>query len=129
MLFLFGRVILINKVINFDIIIMKFRIINDFILNTGFGEEIILQKGDITEPNENGDYVFPKISRKFTKDDLLSKPELFEELLELKLDVREITEDDENKIGNWRIQLDVKTSRKKLKEIEKFIRENVNEML
>ena len=129
MLFLFGRVILINKVINFDIIIMKFRLINDFILNTGFGEEIILQKGDITEPNENGDYVFPKISRKFTKDDLLSKPELFEELLELKLDVREITEDDENKIGNWRIQLDVKTSRKKLKEIENFIRENVNEML
>ena len=108
---------------------MKFRLINDFILNTGFGEEIILQKGDITEPNENGDYVFPKISRTFTKEDLLSKPELFEELLELKLDVREITEDDENKISNWRIQLDVKTSRKKLKEIEKFIRENVNEML
>jgi hypothetical protein len=108
---------------------MKFRLINDFILNTGFGEEIILQKGDITEPNENGDYVFPKISRIFTKEDLLSKPELFEELLELKLDVREITEDDENKISNWRIQLDVKTSRKKLKEIEKFIRENVNEML
>lgn len=108
---------------------MKFRLINDFILNTGFGEEIILQKGDITEPNENGDYVFPKISRTFTKEDLLSKPELFEELSELKLDVREITEDDENKIGNWRIQLDVKTSRKKLKEIEKFIRENVNEML
>ena len=129
MLFLFGRVILINKVINFDIIIMKFRLINDFILNTGFGEEIILQKGDITEPNENGDYVFPKLNKAFTKEDLLSKPELFEELLELKLDVREITEDDENKVGNWRIQLDVKTSRKKLKEIEKFIRENVNEML
>ena len=36
---------------------MKFRLINDFILNTGFGEEIILQKGDITVPNENGDYV------------------------------------------------------------------------
>lgn len=129
MLFLFGRVILINKVINFDIIIMKFRLINDFILNTGFGEEIILQKGDITEPNENGDYVFPKLNKAFTKEDLLSKPELFEELLELKLDVREITEDDENKVGNWRIQLDVKTSRKKLKEIERFIRENVNEML
>ena len=108
---------------------MKFRLINDFILNTGFGEEIILQKGDITEPNENGDYVFHKLNKAFTKEDLLSKPELFEELLELKLDVREITEDDENKVGNWRIQLDVKTSRKKLKEIERFIRENVNEML
>ena len=82
---------------------MKFRLINDFILNTGFGEEIILQKGDITEPNENGDYVFPKISRTFTKEDLLSKPELFEELLELKLDVREITEDDENKIREIKV--------------------------
>jgi len=108
---------------------MKFRLIKDFILDTGFGEEIILQKGDITEPNENGDYSFPKISRTFNKEDLLSKPELFEELIELKLDVREITEDDDNKIGNWRIQLDVKTSRKKLKEIEKFIRDNVSEMI
>ena len=129
MLFLFGRVILINKVINFDIIIMKFRLINDFILNTGFGEEIILQKGDITVPNENGDYIFPKLNRIFTKEDLLSKPELFEELIDLKLDIREIAEDEDDKIGNWRIQLDVKTSKRKLREIERFIRENVNEML
>jgi hypothetical protein len=68
-------------------------------------------------------------SKANSKDELLSKSEIFEKLPELKLDVREITEDDENKIGNWRIQLDIKTSRKKLKEIEKFIRENVNEML
>ena len=129
MLFLFGRVILINKVINIHIIIMKFRLINDFILNTGFGEEIILQKGDITVPNENGDYIFPKLNRIFTKEDLLSKPELFEELIDLKLDIREIAEDEDDKIGNWRIQLDVKTSKRKLREIERFIRENVNEML
>lgn len=108
---------------------MKFRLIKDFILNTGFGEEIILQKGDITEPNENGDYVFPKLNKIFTKEDLLSKPELFEELPDLKLDVRELTEDEDDKIGNWRIQLDVKTSKRKLREIERFIRENVNEML
>jgi hypothetical protein len=108
---------------------MKFRLIKDFILNTGFGEEIILEKGDITEPNESGDYVFPKISRTFTKEDLLSKPELFEELPDLKLDIRELTEDEDDKVGNWRIQLDVKTTKRKLKEIEKFIRENVNEML
>jgi len=108
---------------------MKFRLIEDFILNTGFGEEIILEKGDIIEPNENGDYVFPKLNRSFTKDDLLSKPELFEGLPDLKLEVTEITEDDLDKVGNWRIQLDVKTSKRKLKEIEKFIRDNVNEML
>ena len=108
---------------------MKFRLIKDLILNTGFEEEVILEKGDIVEPSNDGDYVFPKLNRTYSKDELLSKPEIFEELPELKLDVREITEDDENKIGNWRIQLDVKTSRKKLKEIEKFLRETVNEML
>jgi hypothetical protein len=108
---------------------MKFRLVKDFILNTGFGEEIILEKGDIIEPNENSEYVFPKLNKTFTKEDLLSKPELFEELPELKLDVRELTEDEDDKIGNWRIQLDVKTSKRKLKEIERFIRENVNEML
>ena len=108
---------------------MKFRLIKDFILNTGFGEEIILEKGDITEPNENGDYIFPNLNGTFTKEDLLSKPDLFEELPDLKLDIRELTEDEDDKIGNWRIQLDVKTSKRKLKEIEKFIRENVNEML
>jgi len=108
---------------------MKFRLIKDLILNTGFEEEVILEKGDIVEPSNDGDYVFPKLNRTYSKDELLLKPEIFEELPELKLDVREITEDDENKIGNWRIQLDVKTSRKKLKEIEKFLRETVNEML
>lgn len=108
---------------------MKFRLIKDLILNTGFEEEIILENGDVIEPSEEGDYLFPKLNRRYSKDELLSKSEIFEELPELKLDVREITEDDDSKIGNWRIQLDVKTSRRKLKEIEKFIRENVNEML
>ena len=108
---------------------MKFRLIKDLILNTGFEEEVILEKGDVVEPSSEGDYLFPKLNRRYSKDELLSKSEIFEKLPELKLDVREITEDDENKVGNWRIQLDVKTSRKKLKEIEKFIRENVNEML
>jgi hypothetical protein len=107
---------------------MKFRLIKDLILNTGFEEEIILEKGDIVEPTD-GDYSFPKLNRRYSKDELLSKSDIFEELIDLKLDIVEIAEDDENKIGNWRIQLDVKTSRKKLKEIERFIRENVNEML
>jgi hypothetical protein len=108
---------------------MKFRLIKDLILNTGFEEEIILEKGDIIEPSENGDYIFPKLNRRYSKDELLSKPELFECLVDIKLNVTQVSEDDENKIGNWRIQLDVKTSRKKLKEIEKFLKETVNEML
>jgi hypothetical protein len=39
----------------------------------------------------------------------------------------EIEEDDI--VKNYRIQLDIKTSFRKLKEIEKFLKENVNEML
>jgi hypothetical protein len=108
---------------------MKFRLIKDFLLNTGFGEEIILEKGDIIEPNDEGLYIFPKLNRPYTKDELLSKPELFELLKDIKLDITEITETDQDKIGNWRIQLDVKTSRRKLNEIEKFLRETINEML
>jgi hypothetical protein len=38
-------------------------------------------------------------------------------------------DDDEEIIKNWRIQLDVKTSRRKLKEIEKIINQKVKEIL
>ena len=54
---------------------------------------------------------------------------LFEKYEDIKLNIKEIHQDEEDKIGNWRIQLDVKTSRKKLKEIEKFIREGINDIL
>lgn len=70
MLFLFGRVILINKFTNIDIISMKFRLIKDLVLNTGFEEEVILNKGEIIE-DTNGEYFFAKLNKVYTKEDLL----------------------------------------------------------
>lgn len=107
---------------------MKFRLIKDLVLNTGFEEEVILNKGEIIE-DINGEYFFAKLNKVYTKEDLLSKPDIFELLPEIKLEIKEVDQDDEDKIGNWRIQLDVKTSRRKLKEIETFLRETISEML
>lgn len=107
---------------------MKFRLIKDLVLNTGFEEEVILNKGEIIE-DINGEYFFAKLNKVYTKEDLLAKPDIFELLPEIKLEIKEVDQDDEDKIGNWRIQLDVKTSRRKLKEIETFLRETISEML
>lgn len=107
---------------------MKFRLIKDLVLNTGFEEEVILNKGEIIE-DINGEYFFTKLNKVYTKEDLLAKPDIFELLPEIKLEIKEVDQDDEDKIGNWRIQLDVKTSRRKLKEIETFLRETISEML
>lgn len=58
---------------------------------------------------------------------------LFEEIVEnkteLKLLIEEVPDDDENLISNWRIQLDVKTTRKKLKEFERVFREVVSDII
>lgn len=107
---------------------MKFRLIKDLVLNTGFEEEVILNKGEIIE-DINGEYFFTKLNKVYTKEDLLAKPDIFELLPEIKLEIKEVDQDDEDKIGNWRIQLDVKTSRRKLKEIETFLRETISEIL
>jgi hypothetical protein len=64
-------------------------------------------------PNDNGDILF----------------DIVEEKKDIEIKVEEVSDDDEEIIKNWRIQLDVKTSRKKLKEIEKIINEKVKELL
>lgn len=108
---------------------MKFKLIKDLISNNGFEDEIILKKDSILEPNEDGEYFFKNVNRKYTKEQLLSKPNTFKPLLDIDLDVKEINEDEEDKIGNWRIQLDVKTSKRKLKEIEKIVKEIISDLL
>jgi hypothetical protein len=108
---------------------MKFKLIKDLILNTGFEEELILKKDETIEPNEKGEYFFEKLNRTYLKEDLLSKLDIFKPIEEIDLKIQEIDQNDEDKIGNWRIQLDIKVSRKKLKEIETFIKESVSKML
>ncbi len=61
--------------------------------------------------------------------DDIEENSIFEKVNEINLEIIEVKKDDEDKIGNWRIQLDIKTSRRKLKDIEKFIRDNISDML
>ena len=121
-----------NKVIKFNIIFMKFRLIKDLITNTGFEEIKLYDKGTIFTPNGEGNYEFNSPDGKIkiqSKEDLLDKKNLFEYLPEIELNIKELEIDENDIVKNYRIQLDIKTSFKKLKEIEKFLKENVNEML
>ena len=132
MLFLFGKMTSLNKVIKFNIIFMKFRLIKDLITNTGFEEIKLYDKGTIFVPNEEGNYEFVSNDGKIkiqSKEDLLDKKNLFEYLPEIELKVKELEIEEDDIVKNYRIQLDIKTSFRKLKEIEKFLKENVNEML
>jgi len=56
---------------------------------------------------------------------------LFQELLlqDLKISIEELPQDDDEVIKDWRIQLDVKTSRRKLSEIQRLIEEYIKPIL
>jgi hypothetical protein len=111
---------------------MKFRLIKDLITNTGFEEIKLYDKGTIFTANEEGNYEFSSPDGKIkiqSKEDLLDKKNLFEYLPEIELNIKELEIDENDIVKNYRIQLDIKTSFTKLKEIEKFLKENVNEML
>jgi len=111
---------------------MKFQLINKFKDFTG---KDILTIGDIIEPDVEGNYNI----KWNTGEMYLSKEEieslkqdghlLFKEIKDVELIIEEITEDDDNLVTNWRIQLDVKTTRKKLKEFENKFRESINNIL
>lgn len=45
------------------------------------------------------------------------------------ISIREITDVEEEEVKNWRIQLEVKCSRKKLRSIENILRQNLSEIL
>jgi len=107
---------------------------------------LIFTKGQIFKPNENGEYHIihggwseknPNIGGRMIlleEDMKLANDNgeiLFDIIVEkdMNLKIEEISEDDENVERNWRIQLDVKTTRKKLKEIQKIIEEKVKPIL
>lgn len=92
----------------------------------------IFSKGEIIEVDDI--YQVDKDGVKFPlsiKDILVD--ERFQEILEpkqeLKFDVQELTEDEDLEVKRYRIQLDVTTNRKKLREIENFMRKTLDGML
>jgi hypothetical protein len=103
----------------------KFKLTEDLLIL----DKVILPKGSIISFDE---YDEIKISTEFgpitfTPDMLKDKIELFTEELEVKVSV--LDDEDEEVIKNYRLQLDVKTSRRKVREIESFLRKTLQEML
>lgn len=58
------------------------------------------------------------------------KDDRFEEITQdFKFEIKELTDVEEDEIKTYRIQLDVKASRRKLREIENYLRSTLDEMI
>jgi hypothetical protein len=115
---------------------MKFKVINKFI---DFLGNDILKIGQIIEPNNEGIYEISYgegISKNYLNLTLEEVKEakqqnnvfIFEEIEEVDIIIEELPDDDDILVRNWRIQFDVKTTRKKLKEFEKIFRESIESL-
>ena len=103
-------------------------------------KELVFEKGHIFE-SENGIYDIVWSGGKMSLTEKMMKDAqdedknlMFEEIPvevkeEVKMTVEEIPDSEEYAVKNWRIQLDVKTTRAKLREVEKIINEMVKPIL
>ena len=124
---------------------IKFRLIFDWYVDDFFEKLKIYEAGHVFSPcedddlNGKGKYI---IENPINKGRMVMDIEqmrnakngsvlMFEEVeeQEINMTIEEVTEDKDNEVRNWRIQLDVKTSLKNLKLIETFIKENIQELL
>lgn len=118
---------------------MKFKLNQDWKYDTTFFgktvSKILYEEGHIFNPNSDGNYeilqptgeVFILTKSEMEKIEYLEK--VVENQEEFEIVIEEIPDDDDILIKNWRIQLDVRTTRKKLKEIQKIIEEQVKPIL
>ena len=99
------------------------------------GQELLYTKGKIFEPNEHGEYIISSTQGKMIlkykdmKSAVDGEDLLFEEVEELPQIKVTLLEEDEDAIKNYRLQLDVKTTPRKAKEIENYLRKTLQEML
>lgn len=92
----------------------------------------VLKKGETIELEsfynvDKGDIKFPLSIEDILNDKRFQ--EVKEQKQELKFEVQELTEEEDLEVKRFRIQLDVMTNRKKLREIENFMRKTLEEML
>ena len=128
-----------NKISKKYITSMKFRLKNDWYIDNFFDKVKIYDEGQIFKPNEEGNYIIENPinggKTKMSFDDMLKATDngepLFETIneQEIELTLEEVTEDKDNEVKKWRIQLDVNTSLNKLKLIQKFLQENIPDLL
>ena len=128
-----------NKISKKYITSMKFRLKKDWYIDNFFDKVKIYDEGQIFTPNEDGNYSvmgIDKVSHFMKFDSMLNAKSSEGELLfdvineeELDLVIEEIQKDVDDEVKKWRIQLDVNTSLNKLKQIQKFLQENIPELL
>jgi hypothetical protein len=103
-------------------------------------QELLYNKGEIFEPNSNGEYIIKGPSRlqnqMILKYNEMKSAEnngelLFEEIVEKvpEISLTFLDDDFDDIERNYRLQLDVKTTGRKAKEIEKYLRKTLQEML
>ena len=83
----------------------------------------IVTEGDTLQSDDDS------ISLKMELDDLINNPSFTEIKPSVEIDVKEVMEDEEELTKDWILQIKVNTSRKKLREIEFFIKENLENLL
>ncbi len=118
---------------------MKFKLKEDWKYETTFlgktVSKILYKEGHIFEPNSDHKYelIQPTGEIVILSEEQMSDIQHLEKIVEksdeFEIIIEEIPDDDENLIRNWRIQLDVKTTRKKLKEVQQLIEEHIRPIL
>jgi hypothetical protein len=125
----------------------KFTLKEDWFIETDFlgikNKQLICTKDQVFESNEKGEYHIiyggwseenPKVGgRMILNEEQMKSSDIFEKIPEesdgFEIIIEEIPDDDDNLVRNWRIQLDVKTTRKKLKEVQQLIEEHIRPIL
>lgn len=93
-----------------------------------FLDKILFKKGEKIDKKDN-------YKLETESGDLTIPFSMIEEYLSLEIDNEvpnikiKILDEDEDEIKKWRVQLDIKTSRKKLIEIENFLRKTLKDYL
>ncbi len=130
----------------------KFILKQDWFIETEFlgvkNKELVFTKGQIFEANQKGEYhityggwseentkvggrmiLSEEQMRKATDNEKTIFSEEIPSSEDIVVTVEEISEEEDFVIKNWRIQLDVKTTRTKLREVEKIINEVIKPIL
>lgn len=111
---------------------IRFILLKDWYANIPFSNEKkkIFDKGYIFEPNENGEYIIEYEDKKMTSSlEWFRENDSFEEIKHYDINIEEVSDEEDDIVKNWRIQLDVKTNRSKLKEFERVFRNEIDKIL
>ena len=105
----------------------KFVVLEDIYF---FSNQIIFEKGEIIQLEDTLDVQKAGFSGTFKLEDLKSDKR-FKQIdnTEYTLNIKELEDDEDLQIKNYRIQVNIKTNRKKLIEIERFLRETLENMV